>query len=453
MRTNKKIVYVCHCIDTEGPLYESLEATFERLETSIGIKIKPSQENLIKIQNQEMDLGGKEKVASLIVDKNLINYNDTSDKLDNMLDEMMSETYRGKYADSFGNGLIYNWFILDHIGYKTNPRRRDIGYHNIYNNYTVKIDEHDSYQDEINWHFHPMSAYMEAHMCATSFINSPHLYESLARAVIDRCWFPSAFRAGFNTERPDSHWFLEQWIPFDFSNQAIELTELDIQQMDNSDGRFGDWRRARADWAPYNPSHDDYQAEGSCRRTIFRCLNIGTRIRLLNEDEVDKAFIRADCGTPTILAFTNHDFRDMRIDIENAHNLIMKTSKKYPDVRWCNSGAKSAARKVLNIGNGDGINLTTRFDHKKDSVKITVETDSDSFVPQPFLAIKTFDNKYMTDNFDFQIPRRKWTYTFDTNSINFKSVNKIGIATNDINGTTCVEVYDSTGEILQRRKL
>jgi len=113
MRTNKKIVYVCHCIDTEGPLYESLEATFERLETSIGIKIKPSQENLIKIQNQEMDLGGKEKVASLIVDKNLINYNDTWDKLDNMLDEMMSKPYRRKYADSFGNGLIYNWFILE----------------------------------------------------------------------------------------------------------------------------------------------------------------------------------------------------------------------------------------------------------------------------------------------------------------------------------------------------
>ena len=27
----EKIVYVVHCIDTEGPLYESLDATFERI--------------------------------------------------------------------------------------------------------------------------------------------------------------------------------------------------------------------------------------------------------------------------------------------------------------------------------------------------------------------------------------------------------------------------------------
>ena len=26
------IVYLVHCVDTEGPLYESLEATFERIE-------------------------------------------------------------------------------------------------------------------------------------------------------------------------------------------------------------------------------------------------------------------------------------------------------------------------------------------------------------------------------------------------------------------------------------
>lgn len=450
---NNKIIYICHCIDTEGPLYESLEATFERLETSIGIKIEPTKENLIKIQNQEIDLGGKEKVASLIADKNLINYNDTWDKLDNMLDEMMSKTYRDKYLDSFGKGWIYNWFILDHIGYKTNPRRRDIGYHNIYNHYTAKINEHDSLQDEINWHFHPMSTYMEANMCATSFVNSPHLYESLAKSIIDLAWFPSAYRAGFHTERPDSHWFLEQWIPFDFSNQAIELNELDKQQIDNSEGRFGDWRRARADWAPYNPSHDDYQTEGSCRRTIFRCLNIGTRMRLLNEEEVEKAFKRADSGLPTILAFTNHDFRDMKNDVENAYKMIIKAAERYPDVKWCNTGAKSAAKKVLNLENKEGIDITTSFEYEKDRVKITVETSTDTFGPQPFLAIKTFDKKYFTDNFDFQIPRRKWSYTFDENSINFNSIDKIGIATNDLNGTTCIVVYGSNGETLQNRKL
>lgn len=35
----KKIVYIVHAIDTEGPLYESTKATFERLESTFGIKL------------------------------------------------------------------------------------------------------------------------------------------------------------------------------------------------------------------------------------------------------------------------------------------------------------------------------------------------------------------------------------------------------------------------------
>ena len=32
-----KIVYIVHSIDTEGPLYESLEAKFERIKDLFGI--------------------------------------------------------------------------------------------------------------------------------------------------------------------------------------------------------------------------------------------------------------------------------------------------------------------------------------------------------------------------------------------------------------------------------
>ena len=37
-----KIVYIVHCIDTEGPLYESLKAKFDRIEDIFNIKIKPT---------------------------------------------------------------------------------------------------------------------------------------------------------------------------------------------------------------------------------------------------------------------------------------------------------------------------------------------------------------------------------------------------------------------------
>ena len=73
-----------------------------------------------------------------------------------------------------------------------------------------------------------MSTYKEAHRCATSYVNSPELYQILCRRIIEKKWFPSVNRAGFWAERPDSHLFLEQWIPFDISNMSTEnSTEKD----------------------------------------------------------------------------------------------------------------------------------------------------------------------------------------------------------------------------------
>ncbi|MCA9837579.1 MAG: hypothetical protein KC422_11720 [Trueperaceae bacterium] len=438
-------LYVVHAIDTEGPLYESLDATFERLEKIIGMRLEPSRKTLEQIRNKELDLGGKEDAAALVVSPQLLNYNDSWDKVDAMLYEMLSPEYRQRYADPTGRGWVYTWFIVDHVGYDMNPRRRDMGYHNIFDHYKSLLKETNS-ADEINWHFHPMSTYKEAHICATSYLRSPHLLETLARRIIDRGWFPSCFRPGFHAERPDAHWFLEQWLPFDFANQATE-TDVAAQQ-DVMGGRLGDWRRAPNDWSPYHPAHDDYQTEGSCRRTIFRCLNVGTRFKLLDESEVERAFARAASGKPTILAFTNHDFRDMRHDVAETHALIQRVASRYPEVIWQNSGAKEAARAVLARKEGEPFELEVRLEHNR----LSVTANHDSFGPQPFLAIKTHDKRYLTDNFDLQSPRRHWTYTFDADTVPLSSIESFGIASNDLNGSSHVLTFGAEGKIILNKQ-
>ena len=75
-----------------------------------------------------------------------------------------------------------------------------------------------------------MSTYNEAHKCASSYVNSPELYQIITRRIIERNWFPVVNRAGFHCERPDSHLFLEQWIPFDLSNLSTE----DYSELENS---------------------------------------------------------------------------------------------------------------------------------------------------------------------------------------------------------------------------
>ena len=54
-----KELHVVHCIDTEGPLNETLEATFERIKHIYHIELETSEEKLNKLQNGEIKLDGK----------------------------------------------------------------------------------------------------------------------------------------------------------------------------------------------------------------------------------------------------------------------------------------------------------------------------------------------------------------------------------------------------------
>jgi len=442
-----KELYVVHCIDTEGPLHESLEATFERLESILGRRLEPSRATLARIQRRELDLGGQEGLAALITSPQLLDYNDTWDKVDAMLEELLSPAFRAAHADGRGGGWVYSWFAVDHVGYTDNPRRRDIGYHNVFDHYRVMLRETGSTRDELQFHFHPMSTYREAHVCATSYLNSPHLLETLARRVVDRSWFPSCFRPGFHAERPDAHWFLEQWLPFDFANQAMPGDAEVEQQRDLAAGRLGDWRRAPDDWSHYQPRHDDYQTPGDARRTIFRCLNVGTRLRLLNEAEVRRAFERADRGEPTVLAFTDHDFRDMRPDVAATHALLRRVAADFPEVDWRHAGAREAARAVLGRDGDPPLELTARLERVGPDLHLRVEANHDTFGPQPFLAVRTHDKRYLTDNWDLQTPRRAWSYVFDASTILPASIDRIGIAANDLAGHTHVLTLDVDGVV------
>lgn len=448
MKKRNKILYIIHCIDTEGPLYESLEATFERIYDIFGIRLEATKDNLIKLQRQELDLGEKAEAVAKVFDPHYLNYNDTWEKLDNMLKYIMQKKFRNKICDSFGGGWIYNWFCLDHTGYLENPRRRDIGIHKIFDHYKQITQDTNSTQDGIHWHFHPMSVYRQAHRCATSYINSPHLYEVLCKRVIERRWFPAVFRAGFHAERPDSHWFLEQWIPFDASNWAYEEKDaVHASQDDISGGRLGDWRLAPADWSLYHPSHDNYQLRGDCRRWICRALEIKVRGKDLSQYEVEKAFIHAAKGEPTIMGLVSHDFRDIAHEVELARDMVLKASKKYPNIKFQFCEARQAFRLATCPDDGGqpdalGLDVSLGGDGRK-RVLFVKTVKGRVFGPQPFLAIKLKSGRFIYDNFDFDISLTKWSYTFDNDSIRADDIGAIGVASNDKYGNTFVKVIDN----------
>ena len=123
-KIKKKIVYIVHCVDTEGPLYESISATFERLKEVFNIKIKPTRQNLRKLKLKKIFLNGKENAVANLLSSHLINYNDNWKKIDKMLGKIFSKDFRKQQKDSYGNNWVFNWHCLDHVGYKYNPRKR-----------------------------------------------------------------------------------------------------------------------------------------------------------------------------------------------------------------------------------------------------------------------------------------------------------------------------------------
>jgi hypothetical protein len=450
--TDASTVYVVHCVDTEGPLHESVEATFERLEEIFGLHLDPSLSLLHRLQAREVDLGGSEEAVARVVSPQLLAYNDTWDKIDLMLGDCMSPAFRGRLRDQDGGGWLYNWFCVDHVSYAQNPRRRDLGYHNVFDHYRASMRESASLRDGLHFHYHPHNFRHEAHRSATHWwASSDTLQQVITRRVIDREWFPAAHRPAFHVIRPESHWFLEQYIPFDYANQAT-VSGPDGAQAGVETGRWGDWRRAPADWQPYHPHHDDYQRSGSCRRWVARCLNVGTRYRLLREEDVRQAFSEAREGRPVILSFANHDHRDLRPDVDGVRDLLDVVQRDFPDVGFKFSEALEAMRSALELRYQAPCDLDLSLAAAGERAHVLeVSSRTPSFGPQPWLALKTRAGSYHTDNFDTDMPHHRWRYVLDQDTFPLDALETVGVAAANPYGISTVSLLDARTGSTRRR--
>ena len=397
-----------------------------------------------RLQRREVDLGGIEGQVAAVVQPNLLAYNSDWVQIDAMLDRIMAPEFRAQRRDSFGGGWIYTWHCVDHVGYLVNPRRRTLGHHAIFDHYRERLADSGSAMDGLGLHFHPMPVSRQAnHSALHWFANGTTLFEILARRIIERGWFPAVHRPGFHVERQDSHWFLEQFIPFDYGSQALRNTVPG--QCDMTGGRFGDWRRAPRTWQPYHPAHDDYQRPGSCRRWIMRCLNVGTRAALLEQADVDQAFAEARDGLPVIVSVTDHDFRDMGPDVDTVRDMLADAARRFPEVRFRFAEGRDAARQVLGLDDGQG-RLSMTFE----GGRLDVRSDRPTFGPQPFLAYSSRSGQFCHDNFTIQEPFHAWSYVFDEQTMAVDALDRIGIGSAFPNGSATTLVADvRTGAVTE----
>jgi hypothetical protein len=425
-------VLLLHAIDTEGPLQETPAETVARINRIAGLELDPSAATLEALKAERIDLG-----AALDVVRNVLRYSTFLGdwgEVRSMLARITSPGFRATNADSAGRPWVYNWHVMDHVGYEVNPRHRDIGFHNIFDVYR-ELASRDGSEDELGFHFHPDHFYPHAHLCGSTYSTSRNLYSILCRKLVDRGWFPRSFRAGFHTERPDSHLFLEQWIPHDYSNQSIADDRSTAGQLDLDDHRFGDWSRAPDEWGWYHPQHDDYQVPGQCRRRIFRCLNIGTRHRCISMPELRRAFEQARRESrDVVVGVTNHDFRDMAPDVEWLKQAMDALSAEFA-LPW----RSATISDTFEPWRGPAARSTWSLEQSKHATRLRIEYDASTFGPQPFMAIKLVNELYFHVNFDIVTPGRSFSYVFDDNTVPFARVESIVAGTSDRRGNVIVD--------------
>ena len=126
-----------------------------------------------------------------------------------------------------------------------------------------------------------------------------------------------------------------------------------------------------------------------------------------------------------ILAFTDHDYRDMRVDVEEVRSLISRVRPKFPNVKIRHSGAQAAARALQNVESAPDPILTMEIERNTVIVKLVA---GHIFGPQPFLAIMDKSGRVYHDNFDIHDRNSAWSYTLDEQTLQIDAVMKLGVA-------------------------
>jgi len=335
-------VLVVHCVDTEGP---------------IGGDVRRNPD------------GSKEFMD---------NWEDISESLD----EITSHEFRNENRDSAGYRYKYNWFIMDFMGFKTNPKNRVQAYHDTYDH----IKALNTAEDAFEWHYHHPNAEGVGDQWSDDWRTSQEYLQILGRRLLERNDFPSVYRAGGTIEdNRCSHW-LEENMMIDYSNRASD-------QSFETDNIFDfNWYGAPDHWGYYHPSWKDFTKPGNMDRYIVRCVDLKSRLHELSQEDVNLAFFEAKFfKRPVILSYFSHDHRDMREETRHAISMIKKASAEY-GVRFRWSSAVNALSRAASLYPMPGIQSALIDLKKTENDSVLINFSDFTYQERPFVFTLDKDN-------------------------------------------------------------
>jgi len=310
---------------------------------------------------------------------------------DDKVAQAMESSWRGCYTDSFGDSLRLTWFVMSHEAFCHVPDGSCTMVLDTLEKFRSSIEQ---FGDEIAWHYHHADwtdpnedgVYHWNQLLTfdrTSYTNGNDVNiaeRMLNHLLIDRGFFPAAFRTGWEWENdPFSRW-VEDIIPYDFSaNPPNKQTPKKREPLRNQN----DWSRAPRGYRGYHPDSKDYQAAGKMHRWIFR-VNGSNKA-----SEWNTIFQAARLGNDQIAAVTFHSYDNMCLLIDTLlPDFMHRAELADVKVRFATASAAAAA-----IARKSALPApTVRIDRIGDTLFIA--SDSLIFQNAPYCAVKTSEGVY-----------------------------------------------------------
>ncbi len=299
MRRQKPEVLVVHCVDAEGPI-------------GGNVRRRPD--------------GTKE-------------FMDNWGDIERSLKQLTSRAFRRQWADAFGNPYMYNWFIMDFTGFRTNPKKRTAIYNDTYDHFKKFPTSGDGFY----WHYHHPPRSGAGDTWSSSWHSSDEYSNILLHRLVERGDWPEAFRAGGTIEDNACSLWLEDTIMIDYSNRVSGKAKPTRNINDFN------WYGAPDHWGFYHPSRSNVLRRGNLRRYLVRSVDLWSRLHELTVAEVEEAFLQtARSRQPAILSFFSHDHRDMNDETRYAISLVKLVSRRH-SIPWRVCNALEAVQRADKI--------------------------------------------------------------------------------------------------------
>jgi hypothetical protein len=138
--------------------------------------------------------------------------------------------------------------------------------------------------------------------------------------------------------------------------------------------------------------------------------------------------------------------------VDGFRTMLQAVARDFPQVPFFFSEAISAMRSALDLKPLSPCEMECSLESiDAQTAVLEVKSNTPTFGPQPWLAMKTVDGSYHFDNFDIDTPFHRWQYVFDQETFPLSALTSIGVAANNACGTTTVALIDPTTGRVSRK--